>query len=59
MWKVIFCSVAIGILIGLLLMWGNGSDSRKRLRDFEYNSDNAAADDDEPDYVVGLTNRRK
>ncbi len=59
MWKVIFWSVALGIAIGVLLMWSSGAESRRRLRDFEYSRDSAAADDDEPDYVVGLTGRRR
>ncbi len=59
MWKVIFWSVAVGISIGVLLTWSSGAESRRRLRDFEYSRDSAAADDDEPDYVVGLTGRRR
>ncbi len=59
MWRVIFWCVAIGILIGFLLTWSGGADSRRRLRNMEYDKDAALADDDEPDYVVGLTNRRR
>lgn len=59
LWQVIFCSVAIGMAIGFLLTWGGGAESRRRLRKLEYDKDTAIAEDDEPDYVVGLTSRRR
>lgn len=58
-WQVIFWSVAIGMIIGFLLTWSGGSDNRRRLKSYDYDKDSAAADDDEPDYVVGLTSRRR
>jgi hypothetical protein len=59
MWQVIFWSVAIGIAIGFLLTWSGGAENRRRLKSFEYDKERAVADDDEPDYVVGLTSRRR
>jgi hypothetical protein len=59
MWQVIFWAVALGVLIGFLLTWGGASDGRRRLRTLEYDKEAAAAEDDEPDYVVGLTGRRR
>lgn len=58
LWQVILWSVFVGILIGFLLSWSGGADNRRRLRDLEYDRDTTAADD-EPDYVVGLTSRRR
>jgi len=58
MWHVIFWSVAIGIAIGFLLTWSSGVDRRRRLRDLELDRDGVVVDDDEPDYVVGLSRRR-
>lgn len=58
MWEVIFWSVAVGIVIGFLLTWSGGADRRRRLRDLEVERDNSVLDDDEPDYVVGLSRRR-
>ena len=58
MWQVIFWSVAIGIAIGFLLTWSNGADRRRRLRDLESELDTTVVEDDEPDYVVGLSRRR-
>ena len=55
MWGVIFWSVGIGIVIGFLLTLGGGADRRRRLRDLEADP---VAEDDEPDYVVGLSRRR-
>lgn len=59
LWQVIIWSVFIGIAIGFLLTWSGGAERRRRLRDLEYDRDVEAAVDDEPDYVVGLTNRRR
>lgn len=58
-WSVIFWSVAAGIAIGFLMTWSGGAGHRRRLRDMEYDKEIAAQQDDEPDYVVGLTNRRR
>ncbi len=58
MWQVIFWSVAVGIAIGFLLTWSSGADRRRRLRDLEIERDNGVIEDDEPDYVVGLSRRR-
>jgi len=55
MWQVIFWSVAIGMVIGFLLTWSSGADRRRRLRDLEVGRDDAVTEDDEPDYVVGLS----
>jgi len=58
MWEVIFWAVAIGVAIGFLLTWSSGADRRRRLRDLEMDRVDPIADDDEPDYVVGLSRRR-
>ena len=59
LWHVIFWSVFFGLCIGFLLTWGGGSETRRRLRDLEYDRDTRAGrEDDEPDYVVGLSRRR-
>lgn len=58
MWEVIFWSVAIGIIIGFLLTWSSGAERRRRLRDLELDRDGTVVEDDEPDYVVGLSRRR-
>ena len=58
MWEVIFWSVGIGVLIGFLLTWSTGADRRRRLRNLEIERDNTIIEDDEPDYVVGLSRRR-
>lgn len=59
LWHVIFWSVFGGMGIGFLLTWSGGADSRRRLRDLENDRARTLVEDDEPDYVVGLTNRRR
>jgi hypothetical protein len=59
LWQVIVISVAIGMAIGFLLTWGSGVEDRRRLRTMDYDKEVAAAEDDEPDYVVGLSSRRR
>ena len=58
LWQVIFWSVAIGMLIGFLLSRGLTADSRRRLREYDY-AYGDEVDEDEPDYVVGLSSRRR
>lgn len=57
LWQVIFWAVFIGITIGFLLSRGLSADGRRRLRELEY--ERGLDPDDEPDYVVGLTSRRR
>jgi len=60
LWQGIFWSVFIGMAIGFLLTWSGGAERRRRImRDIEDERDAIDATDDEPDYVVGLTSRRR
>lgn len=58
MWEVIFFAVAIGIAIGFLLTWSGGAETRNRLRSLEYDRQTAVDQDNEPDYVLGMTRRK-
>lgn len=58
LWQVIFGSVAVGLVLGLLVSRGLGADRRRRLRELEYEYGAEADVDEEPDYVVGLSRRR-
>ena len=58
MWQVIFWSVAVGMVIGFFLTWSSGSERRRRLRSLEDERESTIIEDDEPDYVVGLSRRR-
>ncbi len=59
LWKVICWSVGFGAAMGALMVWGNGADNRRRLRDYDQNTIAEAVDNDDPDYVFGLHNRRR
>lgn len=58
LWQVIFWSVSVGVLIGFLLSRGLTADSRRRLREYDY-ARGDEYDEEEPDYVVGLSSRRR
>lgn len=59
LWQVIFICVALGLVIGSALTWSSGIEDRRRLRRMDYDKDVATAEDDEPDYIVGLGGRRR
>lgn len=58
MWEVIFSAVAIGFVIGSLLTWSIGAASRSRQRVVDYDRQAALDQDNEPDYILGMTRRK-